>query len=211
VLKRMTLLVRRDDLDRAAFSAYWRTHHAAIARAMPGVRQYVQNHVVASRGAAHPCPLACDGIVELWFDDLEAMARAFASEAGRALPADERRFLSGITILTIEEGVARHDARSASRVFVVAGDLHGPRAAMGWLARRPDGAAMGADTVTHAAGRAGLRQAVVTPSHLAAFPVADRAAARDELERPWAQAAFAGAEAAGVPMFMAAVEAVRVV
>lgn len=211
MLKRMTMLTRRDDLDRAAFSLYWRTRHAEIARAMPGVRRYLQNHVLASRGMPQPCPLACDGIVELWFNDQEAMERAFASEAGQALPGDERNFLSGITILTVVEGEQAEVERAGSCVFAIAGDLHGRETELDWLKRGPNGAAADAVAITDAVGRPDLRRAAVTPSLLAAFPMPDDDAALGELGRPWAEVAFSRAKAVGSPLFLAATETVRVV
>lgn len=80
---------RRADLTREGFSAHWREVHAGFGLALPGLRAYVQNHLVVG---ATPLPPAFDGCSELDFDDLAAMAAAFASPQIAAADADEARF-----------------------------------------------------------------------------------------------------------------------
>ena len=63
---------------------------------MPGVRRYVQNHVVAD-GAAY------DGIAELWFDSPADMQAAFTSEAAQEAARDAANFLAGQQVIIVEE------------------------------------------------------------------------------------------------------------
>lgn len=74
-----------------------RTHGRAL-----GFRKYVQNIRLPSReidefGAGRNWAEAPDASVEIWFDSIEAMQRAFASPEGQAagavLEEDERRFV----------------------------------------------------------------------------------------------------------------------
>ncbi len=72
---------RRDDLTHEQFDTYWRDQHGPLIRATTEfsrhVRSYVQCHGVDSAGA-FGAESDWDGIAELWFDDVEAMQRAFA-------------------------------------------------------------------------------------------------------------------------------------
>lgn len=97
-------LRRLPHLSREEFQRYWREQHAPLVKAHAaalGIRRYVQAHTIdpalsqaiaASRGAPDPF----DGVAELWFDwdDVTSrMTTPAATEAGRLLLEDERRFI----------------------------------------------------------------------------------------------------------------------
>ena len=98
-------LRRRSDLTREQFLEHWRGIHADIARrgaSALGAVKYVQNHTVslpvndelrASRGAPEPF----DGVVELWFESVDAVTSTFheadARAAIKALVVDEPNFI----------------------------------------------------------------------------------------------------------------------
>ena len=98
-------LTRRPHLSREAFLARWLDVHGPLVRAHAaalGIRRYVQVHTLppaafARIAAARGGPAAFDGVAELWFDSLEAMAAAAATpegrRAGRLLLEDEREFI----------------------------------------------------------------------------------------------------------------------
>jgi uncharacterized protein (TIGR02118 family) len=107
MIKLMSLVKRRPELTRAEFDAHWRERHGPLIRARAEalrVKRYVQvatlddaaaqERIRISRGA-----LAADwdGAAELWWESLEDMAAARASESGagafRAAMEDERRFV----------------------------------------------------------------------------------------------------------------------
>lgn len=90
MFKRMSVLVRRPDHDRATFSRLWERHAAPVSR-LPRVRGYIQNHIEEDFSAA--APICADGFVELLWDKPEDMAAAFASEAARPMVEDEPGFL----------------------------------------------------------------------------------------------------------------------
>ena len=96
---------RREDIDPEEFHRYWRDEHGPLVRSFQpvlGIRRYVQVHRVEtplndflrdSRGALE----AFDGVAELWWDDLDAIAAAASSPegiaAGQTLLEDEGRFI----------------------------------------------------------------------------------------------------------------------
>ncbi len=108
VIKRMTLLARKDGMTVAEFQNYWYLNHVKIVKQMPQLGKYVQNHVIRNITPDIGGPaFTVDGIPELWFKDEDAQNAAFQSSAAKALPDDERNFLLGITILSIDETVVR--------------------------------------------------------------------------------------------------------
>jgi len=79
--------------------------HAPLAHAVPGLRRYVQSHIVQERQRPDipSIDVDIDGIAELWYDDRESMAAAMATAAARALHADGAVFIGRIKTYTVEE------------------------------------------------------------------------------------------------------------
>lgn len=120
MIKRVALLARRPDFDRAAFSRYWRATHATIVCCAAGIRRYLQNHVTEELGK--PGRLSIDGIVELWFDDEAAMRgwAAGATEAGYLL--DEPKFMRGVTLFLTDDGAPPRPSPDAVKLMAVRRD-----------------------------------------------------------------------------------------
>ncbi len=102
MLKFMVVLYKRPDLSAEQFQHYLRSVHGPLAQKLPGLRRYVQNHVMADGKRKHP---GWDAIVELYFDDRAAMETAWASPEGAASDADLPSFadLSRSTWSVVEE------------------------------------------------------------------------------------------------------------
>jgi len=90
MIKLVFVLHRRPGMEFDEFSRYWREVHGPIGAEMPGVRKYVQNHAGITLDGS---PLPCDGIAEMWFDDMESLQRALTSPAGQAALLDSENFL----------------------------------------------------------------------------------------------------------------------
>jgi hypothetical protein len=91
---RITLLERLPDLAPADFDAHWSGPHVPIVLGLPGIRSYVQHHLIADDTAI--CNgLGVDGIVEIGFDADPGMTSSRHRSA--AQEADELEFLSGLT------------------------------------------------------------------------------------------------------------------
>jgi uncharacterized protein (TIGR02118 family) len=105
VIKLLFCLRRREEFSRDEFQAYWRDRHGPLVRSHAttlGIRRYVQSHSVPDEvsgmvAAGRRPPEPYDGVAELWFDSLDALAAAATTTEGRAaateLFEDERRFI----------------------------------------------------------------------------------------------------------------------
>jgi len=105
MIKSISLLTRKDGMTHDQFMAHWVEIHAPLAHAVPGLRRYVQSHIVEERTRPDipATPVDIDGIAELWYDDRDAMARALASPEARVLHADGALFIGRIKTFTVEE------------------------------------------------------------------------------------------------------------
>ena len=106
LIKRMSLLKRRPEHDEARFRHEWWTVHAPMLERFPHLMGYTQNLIVdreASPGASSPYEaVPADGIVEMWFRDVDGLQAAFASDAARAAQAHAREFIAEITTFLVE-------------------------------------------------------------------------------------------------------------
>ncbi|WP_309603933.1 EthD domain-containing protein [Phenylobacterium sp.] len=105
MIKLTFCLTRLPQLSREAFQDYWFDTHgplvASVAETL-GIRRYVQLHSLAADISAplrtsRRAPPEYDGVAELWFDSLDALAanaeRPDARAASALLLEDERRFI----------------------------------------------------------------------------------------------------------------------
>jgi uncharacterized protein (TIGR02118 family) len=104
------VLHRRPDLSLEHCLHQWSgEQHTAIVTALPGLRRWVQNHVLSAPGE----PI-CDGVGELWFDSPEAMQDALQSPEMSAAVEDAQRFLdmdkTGMLIVE-EKTIVEHQPR----------------------------------------------------------------------------------------------------
>jgi uncharacterized protein (TIGR02118 family) len=105
---KLTFCLRRlPSLSREEFQRYWRETHAPLVSrhaTVLRIRRYVQLHslpegdpVNAGLRASRGAPEDYDGVAELWWQSLDDLAAATASDAGRKasleLLEDERRFI----------------------------------------------------------------------------------------------------------------------
>ena len=107
MIKSIGLLTRKDGLSHEDFVNHWLEVHALLAHAVPGVRRYVQSHIVAERTRPDipSTDVEIDGIAELWYDDRDAMERANATPEAKRLHADGALFVGRIKSFIVEEKV----------------------------------------------------------------------------------------------------------
>ena len=105
MIKLTFCLKRLPGLSREAFQAYWLNTHGPLVASVADtlrIRRYVQLHslpaeISAPLRASREAPEDYDGVAELWFDSLEALAangdNPAAREAAQMLLEDERKFI----------------------------------------------------------------------------------------------------------------------
>lgn len=102
MLKFMVVIYRKPDLTPAQFRAHLENVHAPLAKRLPGLRRYRQNHVTPDPKCKPP---GWDAIVELYFDTWESMEAAWDTPEGAASDADLPLFtdLTRTTWSVVEE------------------------------------------------------------------------------------------------------------
>jgi len=107
MIKSISLLTRKAGITHEQFVKHWLEIHGPLAHAVPGLRRYVQSHIVAERTRPDipVLEVEVDGIAESWYDDIDALKAANASPEARILHDDGATFIGRIKTFTIEEKV----------------------------------------------------------------------------------------------------------
>jgi len=105
MIKVVGLLTRKPGITHEQFVRHWLEIHGPLAHAVPGIRRYVQSHIVGTRTRRDipETDVEIDGIAELWYDDQDALARAAASPEMKRLTDDGALFIGRIKTYIIEE------------------------------------------------------------------------------------------------------------
>lgn len=90
MIKSIVVAHRKAGMTCEEFSRYWLEKHAPLAaKLMPGVRHYVQNHLITVPGME----FEGDGIVETWYDDVASWQKSMqAIRASKELAEDGAKF-----------------------------------------------------------------------------------------------------------------------
>jgi uncharacterized protein (TIGR02118 family) len=91
MVKLVYCICRKQGLGRDEFRRYWAEVHGPIGARIPGLRKLVQSYAIPVSGEARQSDF--DGMAELWFDDVSALARARQSPEWQASTADEAHFV----------------------------------------------------------------------------------------------------------------------
>jgi len=105
MIKTVTLLVKRDDWTREEFLRYWQDVHGPLARAVKGIKRYVQSECEDQiiRKDIVELDFPADGVAEVWYESHEAMKEARQSPEGQALLADGAKFIGRARTLVVRE------------------------------------------------------------------------------------------------------------
>jgi uncharacterized protein (TIGR02118 family) len=106
MIKFMVLVYRRPDLSVQEFREHFRLVHGPLAERLPGLRRYLRNYPAPDTVRKPP---AWDCIVELYFDDKDAMEAAWQSPEGKLADADLQALadLTRSTWSVVDEEVIR--------------------------------------------------------------------------------------------------------
>jgi len=105
MIKMLALLTRKEGMTHEAFVRHWFDIHGPLAHAVPGVRRYVQSHIVGTRSRPDipDTDVEVDGIAELWYDDMATAERAAATPEMKRLTDDGALFIGRIKSYITEE------------------------------------------------------------------------------------------------------------
>jgi uncharacterized protein (TIGR02118 family) len=99
MFKLIILLKKKTGLTNEQFATYCLKTHAPLAKKMPGLRKYVVNVVMPPPNRAPDY----NGVVELWFDSVDDMKKAFSSAEGRVTQKDTETFAANLTTMYTDE------------------------------------------------------------------------------------------------------------
>jgi uncharacterized protein (TIGR02118 family) len=105
VIIRSGLIKNHDTVDFGEFSKHWKDVHGPLARIVPRMKAYSQNHIKKTLASGEQFGFhRVDGISQLRFDTVADMAAGMDSPEQHACIVDIQGFLSDVTILIQEEG-----------------------------------------------------------------------------------------------------------
>ena len=104
MFKLLSILSKPANMSTEKFNHYWQYTHGEMAKQLPGLVRYVQNHI-----SSHIRPSKqshqVNGFVELWFESRTAMEVAFTSDIGKQLIQDETVFIDDVDAYCVDEHV----------------------------------------------------------------------------------------------------------
>jgi len=87
---------RKPGISLGEFRRHWIEIHGEIAKKIPGVRRYVQSHVVdEAYSYAEP---RWDGVAQLWWDSPDALTEALKTPQFKEDMRDGEEFIDGQSI-----------------------------------------------------------------------------------------------------------------
>ncbi len=97
MIKRFSLLTKKHGVSTAEFMERW-AHHGTLVAKLPGLRRYVQSHVVHYEFVDRLEKIypIIDGFAELYYDDYDSMLAAEKSKEHEPLVADGDTFIGGL-------------------------------------------------------------------------------------------------------------------
>ncbi len=102
---RSGLIKNHDTVDFGEFSKHWKDVHGPLARIVPRMKAYSQNHIKKTLAGGEQFGFhRVDGMSQLRFDTVADMAAGMDSPEQHACIVDIQGFLSDVTILIQEEG-----------------------------------------------------------------------------------------------------------
>jgi uncharacterized protein (TIGR02118 family) len=121
VIAAISLMRKRDDVTLAAFRRHWLDVHGPLVCAFPGLRHYIQDHVIRSEAMNAPArDMRIDGFPILLFDNDTDRLRAHISPEMAACNVDSRLFIGAVSRVICEPRIVMPQAQDAGRIKVIA-------------------------------------------------------------------------------------------
>jgi uncharacterized protein (TIGR02118 family) len=105
VIKIVWLLKKADHLSTQEFHDWWLNSHAPHARKAPGLRKYVINFAREKDDLAGKPTWDCqwDGVAEQWFDDEDALNRAYSRPVSGEIRQDTLAHVARLERVIVRE------------------------------------------------------------------------------------------------------------
>jgi uncharacterized protein (TIGR02118 family) len=121
VIAAISLMRRRDDVTLAAFRRHWLDVHGPLVCGFPGLRSYVQDHVIESPATnVRARDMRIDGFPILSFDNDDDRLRAHQSPEMAACNVDSRLFIGAVSRVICEPRIVVPQAEDAGRIRLIA-------------------------------------------------------------------------------------------
>jgi len=116
----ISLMRRQEAIGLTRFRRHWIDVHGPLVCGFPGLRRYVQCHVVASTAMNETaCSMHIDGFPILYFDNDEDRVRAHHSPEMAACNVDSRQFVGAVSrVITDVSGELRSNAGRFSLIEI---------------------------------------------------------------------------------------------
>jgi uncharacterized protein (TIGR02118 family) len=116
----ISLMRRQEAVSSARFRRHWIDVHGPLVCGFPGLRRYVQCHVVASTAMNEAArAMRIDGFPILYFDNDEDRVRAHHSPEMAACNVDSRQFVGAVSrVITDVSGELRSNAGRFSLIEI---------------------------------------------------------------------------------------------
>jgi uncharacterized protein (TIGR02118 family) len=102
----ISLMRQRDDVTLSTFRRHWLDVHGPLVCAFPGLRHYVQHHVISSPVTNMLADeMSINGFPILWFDSDAVRLRAHQSPEMAACNVDSRSFIGAVSRVICEPHV----------------------------------------------------------------------------------------------------------
>ncbi len=116
----ISMMQRRPDISVAQFRRHWLDPHGVLTAGLPGVRHYIQSHVVES---PHTNALArkfdLRGFPELWFDSYDQRKVAYTSPRIAECNVDSEQFVGAVKRIVAEPKVVMAAPKGSVKVFIL--------------------------------------------------------------------------------------------
>ena len=120
VIAAISMMRRKADISVAQFRKHWLDPHGVLTAGLPGVRHYIQSHVIElPHNNALARQLDLMGFPELWFDSYDDRKVAYSSPRIAECNIDSEQFVGAVKRIVAEPKIVRAAPKGSMKVFVL--------------------------------------------------------------------------------------------
>ena len=116
----ISMMRRRADISVAQFRRHWLDPHGVLTAGLPGVRHYIQSHVVESpHNNALARELDLMGFPELWFESYDDRSIAYKSPRIAECNIDSEQFVGAVKRIVAEPTIVKAAPKGGVKIFIL--------------------------------------------------------------------------------------------